>query len=77
MMDLVQILFPTKLLFQYTWTGNLNTSFTGDDNLYVRLKTGNATSWTKDKDHNTYLSSAKGNSDALKVDKILVFIPCR
>ena len=30
-------------LFQYTWTGNLNTSFTGDDNLYVRLKTGNAT----------------------------------
>ena len=33
-------------LFQYTWTGNLNTSFTGDDNLYVRLKTGNANSWT-------------------------------
>tara|TARA_B100000401_G_scaffold74218_1_gene45835 strand:+ start:639 stop:1937 length:1299 start_codon:yes stop_codon:yes gene_type:complete len=63
------------LLFQYTWTGNLNTSFTGDDNLYVRLKTGNATSWTKDKDHNTYLSSAKGNSDALKVDKIWYSFP--
>ena len=62
-------------LFQYTWTGNLNTSFTGDDNLYVRLKTGNATSWTKDKDHNTYLSSAKGNSDALKVDKIWYSFP--
>ena len=62
-------------LFQYTWTGNLNTSFTGDDNLYVRLKTGNASSWTKDKDHNTYLSSAKGNSDALKVDKIWYSFP--
>ena len=49
-------------LFQYMWQGNLNTSFTGDDNLYVRLKTGNAGSWTKDKDHGTYLSSAKGNS---------------
>ncbi len=62
-------------LFQYTWTGNLNTSFTGDDNLYVRLKTGNASSWTKDKDHGTYLSSAKGNSNALKVDKIWYSFP--
>ena len=62
-------------LFQYTWTGNLNTSFTGDDNLYVRLKTGNAGSWTKDKDHGTYLSSAKGNSNALKVDKIWYSFP--
>ena len=26
----------------YTYTMNLNTSFTGDDNLYVRLRTGNA-----------------------------------
>ena len=42
-------------LFQYMWQGNLNTSFTGDDNLYVRLKTGNASSWTKDKDHGTCL----------------------
>ena len=25
----------------YTFTMNLNTSFTGDDNLYVRLRTGN------------------------------------
>ncbi len=62
-------------LFQYTWTGNLNTSFTGDDNLYVRLKTGNASSWTKDKDHGTYLSSAKGNSNELKVDKIWYSFP--
>ena len=25
----------------YTYTMDLNTSFTGDDNLYVRLRTGN------------------------------------
>ena len=62
-------------LFQYMWQGNLNTSFTGDDNLYVRLKTGNASSWTKDKDHGTYLSSSKGNSDELKVDKIWYSFP--
>ena len=62
-------------LFQYMWQGNLNTSFTGDDNLYVRLKTGNAGSWTKDKDHGTYLSSAKGNSNVIKVDKIWYEFP--
>ena len=62
-------------LFQYMWQGNLNTSFTGDDNLYVRLKTGNASSWTKDKDHGTYLSSAKGNSNVIKVDKIWYQFP--
>ena len=27
--------------FMYTYTMNLNTSFTGDDNLYTRIKTGN------------------------------------
>jgi len=62
-------------LFQYMWQGNLNTSFTGDDNLYVRLKSGNASSWTKDKDHGTYLSSAKGNSNVIKVDKIWYSFP--
>ncbi len=62
-------------LFQYMWQGNLNTSFTGDDNLYVRLKTGNANSWTAKKDHGTYLSSSKGNSDTIKVDKIWYSFP--
>lgn len=62
-------------LFQYMWQGNLNTSFTGDDNLYVRLKTGNAGSWTKSKDHGTYLSSAKGNANVIKVDKIWYQFP--
>ena len=52
----------------YTYTMNLNTSFTGDDNLYVRLKTGeNAPQW---KFKETYHIDTKDNSDALKVDKI-------
>ena len=28
-------------MFAYSYTLNLNSSFTGDDNLYVRIKTGN------------------------------------
>ena len=45
----------------YMMQSNLNTSFTGDDNLYIRLKTGNATDWQKAYDFGTYLSSSKGN----------------
>ena len=57
--------------FMYTYTLNLNTSFTGDDNLYTRIKTGNHTSWSKTKSaYNTYLSSGNGNGDTLKVDKL-------
>ena len=59
----------------YTYTMNLNTSFTGDDNLYVRIKTGNHADWSKTKTYGTYLSSANGNSDALKVDKIWYQFP--
>ncbi len=62
-------------LATYMWTSNLNTSFTGDDNLYVRLKTGNSTSWQKSTTYGTYLSSSKGNSDVLKVDKIWYTFP--
>ena len=60
---------------QYSYTWNLNTSFSGDDNLYVRIKTGNAQDWFKSKTYGTYLSSAKGNTDALKVDKIWYEFP--
>ena len=59
----------------YSYTMNLNTSFTGDDNLYVRLKSGNGSDWTTSKTYGTYLSSAKGNSDSLKVDKIWYQFP--
>jgi hypothetical protein len=62
--------------FMYTYTLNLNTSFTGDDNLYTRIKTGNHSSWSKTKSvYNTYLSSGNGNGDELKVDKIWYTTP--
>ena len=53
----------------YTYTMNLNTSFSGDDNLYVRLKTGDqGDQWKAVKP--TYHIETKGNSDLLKPDKI-------
>ena len=73
-------------VFQYSYTMNLNTSFTGDDNLYVRLKTGNGPSdkisgSTKkyrpfnETGYGTYLSSANQNADAIKVDKLWYTMP--
>ena len=44
----------------YTFTWNLNTSFTGDDNLYVRLKTGEQGDVWKNK--GTYHIETKDNS---------------
>ena len=68
--------YTGKTQFMYTYTLNLNTSFTGDDNLYTRIKTGNHTSWSKTKSvYNTYLSSGNGNGDALKVDKLWYTTP--
>ena len=59
----------------YTYQMNLNTSFTGDDNLYVRIKTGNHYGDSVSKTFGSYLSSGNGNSDALKVDKIWYTFP--
>ena len=59
----------------YTYQINLNTSFTGDDNLYVRLKTGNAAEFMDSKTYGTYLSSANGNNDSFEVDKIWYTFP--
>ena len=59
----------------YSYTMNLNSSFTGDDNLYVRIKSGNAAEWTKTQTYGGYLSSAKANGDAVKVDKIWYQFP--
>ena len=61
---------------QYTYQMDLNTSFTnaGDD-LYVRLKTGNAATQFKNKEYNTYLSSTNTYNDTLKVDKIWYSFP--
>ena len=64
-------------LFQYMYVMNLNTSFSGDDNLYVRIKTGNGTSdkTFSEKPFGTYLSSANQNGDALEVDKMWYTMP--
>ena len=43
----------------YMWQGNLNSSFTGDDNLYIRLKAGNTPGAFNNKDFGTFLSSSK------------------
>ena len=59
----------------YTYTMNLNSSFTGDDNLYVRIKTGNHSDWSVNKTYGSYLSSGNGNGDVLKVDKIWYQFP--
>jgi hypothetical protein len=59
----------------YTYQMNLNTSFTGDDNLYVRIKSGNHADWSKTKDFGTYLKSGNANGDVLKVDKIWYEFP--
>ena len=60
---------------KYTYQMNLNTSFTGDDNLYVRIKSGNHTDWSVTKTYGTYLKSGNGNKDVLKVDKIWYEFP--
>ena len=72
---LVQTDNSDSIKFAYTLQTNLNSSFTGDDNLYIRLKTGNHTSEFVDKSHGSYLSAGNSNGDALKVDKIWYQFP--
>jgi len=73
-------------VFQYMYVMNLNTSFTGDDNLYVRIKTGNGATSTvsgetkkynafNETGYGSYLSSANQNGDSLKVDKLWYTMP--
>ena len=58
----------------YTYTMNLNTSFSGDDNLYVRLKAGeNGGAWSSKPAG--YHIDTKDTSDAFKVDKIWYTFP--
>ena len=68
--------YTGRISANYTYTMNLNTSFTGDDNLYIRLKTGNHDGWSDIKTpYNTYLSAANGKADTLTVDKIWYSAP--
>ena len=57
----------------YRLTLNLNTSFTGKDRLYTRLRTGNMSNvWTET---DSYLSDAKSGDSTLKVDKLWYTFP--
>ena len=59
----------------YVYQMNLNTSFTGDDNLYVRLKAGDGWDGAFDQKTSTYHIEAKDTSDAFKVDKMWYTFP--
>ena len=60
--------------FSYRYTLNLNTTFSGKDLLYTRIRSGNMSNvWVQD---NSYLSDAKSGSDnSLKVDKLWYTFP--
>ena len=58
----------------FVYQMNLNTSFTGDDNLYVRLKTGNGLTQFSSTP-GTYLNETNTGSGTLTVDKIWYTFP--
>ena len=62
----------------YTYTMNLNTSFTGDDNLYIRLRTGNGKVTTGpfyEKTAFYHTDTWSSGTDSLHVDKIWYTFP--
>ena len=61
-------------MFAYSYRMNLNTSFTGDDNMYIRILSGNHSDWMKDSNDGGYLTSV-GKSNSLQVDKIWYEFP--
>ncbi len=55
---------------------DLYTSFTGQDQLYTRIVTGNGSnSWSEDTSHGLHLSDSSSNGNAVKVDKIWYQFP--
>ena len=58
----------------YTYTMNLNTSFTGDDNLYVRLKAGESGDVWELKPAGYHIET-KNTGDAFNVDKMWYSFP--
>ena len=72
-----------SLQTMYTYTMDLNTSFTGDDNLYVRLRTGNGGVDTATEGHGSFFKKTafyhtdtySGGIDTFKVDKIWYTTP--
>ncbi len=64
-----------SITMEYMYQLNMNTSFTGEDNLYVRLKAGNVADHFGDSSQGTYLSAANTKGDELRVDKIWYQFP--
>ena len=70
-----------KVAAAFVYQMNLNTSFTGDDNLYVRLRSGNGDGDPSDgpfgtKTYGTYLSSDSSKyGDSLSIDKLWYTFP--
>jgi len=69
-----------KVNFAYMFQANLYTSFTGEDKLYTRIKTGNFVAGStphpfEDQERGTHLSAANSNGNALNVDKLWYEFP--
>ena len=64
-----------SITMEYMYQLNLNTSFTGEDNLYTRIKTGNVSDHFGDSSQGTYLSAANKYDSVLKVDKLWYQFP--
>ncbi len=62
-------------VFQYVTQFNLKSSFTGEDLLYTRIKTGNGSGPFSSKTYGTYLSANNGNADVIKIDKLWYQFP--
>ena len=71
--DEISLRETTQTMYQYTM--NLNTSFTGDDNLYVRLRTGNGGPNFGTKTAAYHPNRYSGTKDVLAVDKIWYQFP--
>merc|ERR1711924_98764 len=61
--------------FTYRLTLNLNTTFTGKDRLYTRIRTGNMEGSTPWIQIDSYLADAKKGDNTLKVDKLWYTFP--
>jgi len=64
-----------SITMEYMYQLNMNTSFSGEDNLYVRLKSGNVSDHFVDSAQGTYLSYGSDKEDKLTVDKIWYSFP--
>ena len=65
----------TATTFNYRLNLDLNTSTTGKDLLYTRLRTGNLTKGEGFANSNSYLSDIKEGDNTLKVDKLWYSFP--